>query len=315
MGPEPRGNHHGQPVSGGLPARVLLGAVLVLGAASARGQDPAGGAGALDARVEQLERRLRTLESQLATTEPDAAALGVREAVANQERRLRDVEDTVRAAVGLAEDNRHALEQLEARLDGAAASPARIAPAPEATAASPAPPSGPPPAAPPGTGRLLPDPTVGANPTAGVLGLTPVGVPGAAGAPPPSFDDSSAQYKYAYDLLARADYAGAEEAFQAFISDHPDSPLTDNAYYWLGETYYVRSQYELAAASFSRGFQAGPDTQKAPDMLLKLGLSLVALGRNEDACSTFHHLETEYPEVQPRTRKRLEQGRAKAGCG
>lgn len=295
-------------------AGALLGAALALGAPAAPAQELAGEVEGLRAMVEQLARQVHMLERRPAGEGADPAIAGIREALADQERRLRELEDTVRASTGLAENNRHAIERLQARIDGAGA-PA--APAPQRAAGAPAAP-GPTDLAPAadGAGRVIPDPTVSANPSARVLANIPAGGPAPeAAAPPPPFDDPGAHYKRAYDLLARADYAAAEEAFRAFINDHPENPLTDNAYYWLGETYYVRSKFDLAAASFARGFQAGPDKQKAPDMLLKLGLSLVALGKNEDACSAFQRLETEYPEVQPRARERLRQGLEKAGCG
>ena len=59
----------------------------------------------------------------------------------------------------------------------------------------------------------------------------------------------------AYDKLARADYQAAEKAFKSFIGENPDDSLASNAYYWLGETYYVRKFYKQAARSFAIGFQ------------------------------------------------------------
>ena len=47
----------------------------------------------------------------------------------------------------------------------------------------------------------------------------------------------------------------AEKSFKAFIGEHPNDPLASNAYYWLGETYYVQKKFQLAAISFARVFQ------------------------------------------------------------
>ncbi|WP_343562204.1 tol-pal system protein YbgF [Kiloniella sp. b19] len=103
------------------------------------------------------------------------------------------------------------------------------------------------------------------------------------------------QYRFAFDLLQRAQYAQAESAFGQFVEAHPTDPLAGNAQYWLGETHYVRGDFQQAALTFAEGFQTYPDSSKAPDNLLKLGLSLSALGNTADACGTFDALLQRYP--------------------
>ena len=104
-------------------------------------------------------------------------------------------------------------------------------------------------------------------------------------------------YKYAYDMLVRENYTEAESSFKAFIGEHPNDPLASNAYYWLGETYYVQKNYQLAAVSFAKGFQRFPKGNKALDQLFKLALTFISLGKNEDACATFSKLEAEFPDA------------------
>ena len=64
------------------------------------------------------------------------------------------------------------------------------------------------------------------------------------------------QYDFAYGLLAQGDYDRAEQALSKFAEAHPENPLTSNAQYWLGETFYVRGQYDDAAIAFAQGYQA-----------------------------------------------------------
>jgi tol-pal system protein YbgF len=104
-------------------------------------------------------------------------------------------------------------------------------------------------------------------------------------------------YKYAYDMLIRENYIEAENSFTTFIGEHPNDPLASNAYYWLGETYYVQKNYQLAAVSFAKGFQRFPRGNKALDQLFKLALTFISLGKNEDACATFSKLEAEFPDA------------------
>ena len=70
-------------------------------------------------------------------------------------------------------------------------------------------------------------------------------------------------YDEAYHLLARAEYSKAEQALRLFIKTYPDHQLTGNAFYWLGETFYVRNHYKRAAIAFARGYKSFPSGAKA----------------------------------------------------
>ena len=107
------------------------------------------------------------------------------------------------------------------------------------------------------------------------------------------------QYRFAFDLLRQARYAEAESAFRQFIAAHPQNALSGNAQYWLGETYYVRGDFQQAAVVFAEGFEKWPDNNKAPDNLLKLGLSLSTLGQKTDACGIFSALLERYAQANP----------------
>ena len=121
-------------------------------------------------------------------------------------------------------------------------------------------------------------------------------------------------YDEAYQLLRRADYSQAEQALRLFIETYPDHQLSGNAFYWLGETFYVRNDYEQAAKSFAHGYKSFPSGPKAPDNLLKLGISLRGMEKNADACHTFARLKLDHSNAPAVILTRLEQERAKAGC-
>ena len=121
-------------------------------------------------------------------------------------------------------------------------------------------------------------------------------------------------YSFAYDMLVRENFIEAEKSFKAFIGEHPDDPLASNAYYWLGETYYVQKKFQLAAISFARGFQNFPKGNKAIDQLFKLALSFINLGKNEDACAAFSKLESEFPNAPKRISNRAKEYIKRAKC-
>lgn len=103
-------------------------------------------------------------------------------------------------------------------------------------------------------------------------------------------------YETAFAKLKNGQYEDAEKAFRNFISQNPDHRLVSNARYWLGETFYVREDYEQAARAFARGYKENPSGAKAPDNLLKLGLSLDGLGNREDACVALIQLNQKFPD-------------------
>ena len=123
------------------------------------------------------------------------------------------------------------------------------------------------------------------------------------------------QYQYAWGLLRGQDYPGAEAALRSFIAKHPQHTLAGNAQYWLGETYYVRKDYRQAAVAFAEGYQTYPNSAKAPDNLLKLGLALAQIGEKADACEAFAQLGRQFPTAQQSLKERATRERQRLACG
>ena len=122
------------------------------------------------------------------------------------------------------------------------------------------------------------------------------------------------QYDYALSLLSKSDYNGAGSAFQQFVDKNPTGPLTSAARYWLGESFYVRKDYSSAARVFLEGYQKDPKGQKAPDTLLKLGMSLTSLDKKKEACTTYDKLAKDYPDASANIKRVLPRERQRAGC-
>ncbi len=101
-------------------------------------------------------------------------------------------------------------------------------------------------------------------------------------------------YEKAFTLLRDKKYEQAEQAFQDFLNRYPGHNLSSNAKYWLGETFYVRNNFERAARIFAEAYQQHPEGTKGPDNLLKLALSLAGMDKKDDACLTLTQLKREY---------------------
>jgi tol-pal system protein YbgF len=112
------------------------------------------------------------------------------------------------------------------------------------------------------------------------------GTLGTLGGPAPSGD--STQFDRAMNLMARAQYADASAAFQAYADGHPDdTDLTPQAMYWIGNMAYVQQDNQNAARSFATLEQKYPKSSRAADGMLKLGQSLIATGDKQDGCTAL----------------------------
>ncbi len=117
---------------------------------------------------------------------------------------------------------------------------------------------------------------------------------GGAGAAAPGGDREA--YQAALERLKAKDYAGAEKALNGFIAAYPQSPLVDNAKYWLGETYYVEKRYGDAVAAFENVVRDHPDSRKVPDALLKVGYSQYELKRYRESREALARVVQKYPD-------------------
>ena len=107
---------------------------------------------------------------------------------------------------------------------------------------------------------------------------------------------AEAEYQAALDaLVERFEAADSARMFRRFIDSHPDSTLVPNAWYWLGESYYVTQNFELARDAFDTLLRDHPGSRKEADAMLKLGYSEVALGEAGRAEATLRDLVTRYP--------------------
>ena len=132
------------------------------------------------------------------------------------------------------------------------------------------------------------------------------------GSPPPvaaSPEDAKSAYDQAFAALKDGRYAESARRFQQFIQQYPTSDLTPNAYYWLGESYYVTQNYPISLDTFRKLLSQFPDSQKAPDALLKIGYCQYELKQWDQAEATLNQVVQKYPNT---TVASLAQGRLRA---
>lgn len=140
----------------------------------------------------------------------------------------------------------------------------------------------------------------------------PAEAPASADAPARSPADPASEraaYEAAFDALKNGQYAESARRFQRFTEDYPDGEYAPNAWYWLGESYYVTQNYDVALDSFQALLREFPDSSKAPDALLKLGYCQYELRQWAEAEATLNRVIERYPDT---TVARLAQGRLRA---
>ena len=105
------------------------------------------------------------------------------------------------------------------------------------------------------------------------------------------------QYEFAVSFMKIGDYETAEFALREFISKNKDHDLAGSAQYWYGETFRIRQLYSDAASAYLDGYQNYPKSKKAPDNLLKLGMTMVQLGEKDQGCKMILGIKKEYPKA------------------
>ena len=111
-----------------------------------------------------------------------------------------------------------------------------------------------------------------------------------------SADTDKGAYQAAVDLLKAGQYDRAIAGFHAFLSTYPNSPLADNAQYWLGEAYYVNKQFPESLAAFQRVVEKYPGSRKLPDALLKIGYCDYELKDYSAARSALEQVPAKFPD-------------------
>jgi len=102
-------------------------------------------------------------------------------------------------------------------------------------------------------------------------------------------------YDIAFAHLRGGRFLESARAFEGFIQKHPENDLTANAYYWLGESYYVKRQYPQALAAFQALIKKFPSSKKTADAGLKIGYCYYEMGDLMQAEKHLNQVVNSYP--------------------
>ncbi len=122
------------------------------------------------------------------------------------------------------------------------------------------------------------------------------------------------QYEFAISFMKIGDYETAEFALKEFIEKNQEHDLAGNAQYWYGETFRIRQLYSDAATAYLDGYQNYPKSDKAPDNLLKLGITMVQLGEKEQGCTMITGIKKQYPKASKSVLQKAQYEQKKFNC-
>ncbi len=136
----------------------------------------------------------------------------------------------------------------------------------------------------------------------------------AAGPAPLPAGDPGKDFTQARQLMLAGDYDAAESAFSSYVANYPDGPRAAEASYWLGKTLSVRGAHANAAQAYIAAVRGWPQTGWAPDAVVELARSLVALKKPSDACKTLAEFSRRYPKAPANIASRAAATRTQAKC-
>jgi len=115
-------------------------------------------------------------------------------------------------------------------------------------------------------------------------------------------------YKDAYETFHKGDLEGARRKFEAFLKQYPNTELSDNAQYWIGETYYLKQDFERAILEYEKAIVKYPEGDKIPAALFKQALAFLDLGDKANARNLLKRVIEKYPrsEQAEMAKKKLE---------
>lgn len=227
--------------------------------------------------------------------------------------RLDSIETQLSRLTARSEVDENAISMLQSRLD---ALEARGAPAvaPAATDAARAQPTGaiqvpdsdaPVPAAKPRKAAPAPAAKPGAARIAKV----------AAVAKPDTGNDGDDEYSYGFRLWEAGLLPEAQQQLKLYVDKYPRDPKISYGRNLLGRAYFEDKQPGVAASYFLQNYQKDPSGARAPDSLLFLAESMLALKDGTRACRALAEFSDRYPQVAAgRLKTAYDKDRAQAAC-
>ena len=114
--------------------------------------------------------------------------------------------------------------------------------------------------------------------------------------PQPQQKTPEMRYQEALDLLNGGKFKEAREAFESFLEAYPSMELSDNAQFWLAESYYREKNFEDAILAYERLIKKFPKSDKVPGAMLKQAYAFRELGDRNTTQVILKTLKSRFPD-------------------
>jgi tol-pal system protein YbgF len=115
-------------------------------------------------------------------------------------------------------------------------------------------------------------------------------------------------YREAYDSYQKGDVESSRKKFEAFLGQYPNTELSDNAQFWIGEIYFQKKDYERSILEYEKVVTKYPEGDKVPAALFKQAMAFSELGDKTNARNLLRRVVERYPtsDQADMAKKRLE---------
>lgn len=105
-------------------------------------------------------------------------------------------------------------------------------------------------------------------------------------------------YMSGYQAFTQGKTAEAREKLSSLVKDFPDNEYSDNARFWIAESYYKDGSYEDAILAYEELFKKHPKSSKIPGAMLKQGLAFFELKDKKTGEIILNKLIEKYPDSE-----------------
>lgn len=105
-------------------------------------------------------------------------------------------------------------------------------------------------------------------------------------------------YDLAKELFDKGENSKARAKFERFIKEYPESDKSDNASFWIADTYYDEKWFEKAIIEYQKVIENYPYSNKLVAAKLKQGYAFAELGEKANAKLILNELLKQHPDSE-----------------
>ncbi|OGR66263.1 MAG: hypothetical protein A2X31_05940 [Elusimicrobia bacterium GWB2_63_22] len=90
-------------------------------------------------------------------------------------------------------------------------------------------------------------------------------------------------YNDAYSAFLNNNFDGAAAGFKTYLSKYPSGEMTENSYFYLGESLYLKERWQEAALAYANVLEKFPKSGRVPAARLKYAMALLKLPGDKKA--------------------------------